>query len=116
MGVLFRSAGRFAEAAEEFKKAIELDPEYIDAYYDLGATYYNWGVDLVRQAQEKNESSPEGKEKFRTALPYIEKVIQARPKEPQLWETLGTIYAQIGETDKAAKAFEKAEKLRKGEE
>jgi Flp pilus assembly protein TadD len=41
------------------------------------------------------------------------KVLEHKPNDPMVWETLGTIYAQIGDKDKAMDAFNKADELRK---
>jgi tetratricopeptide (TPR) repeat protein len=114
LGVLYRSAGDYEKAAARFQAAYELDPEYTDALFDLGATYYNWGVDMMRVADEKGEPSTAHKEKFRLALPHIERVSELKPDDLQVWETLGTIYAQLGMQDKALAAFERADKIRAG--
>ena len=114
LGVLYRSAGDYEKAAGRFKEAYALDPEYTDALFDLGATYYNWGVDMMRIAEEKGEPSSAYKEKFQLALPYLEKVSELTPDELQVWETLGTIYAQVGMQEKALAAFDRADKIRAG--
>ncbi len=114
LGVLYRSAGNYEKAVARFQAAYDLDPEYTDALFDLGATYYNWGVDLLRVADEKGEPSIVHKEKFRLALPHIEKVSELKPDDLQVWETLGTIYAQLGMQDKALAAFDRADKIRAG--
>lgn len=114
LGVLYRSAGNYEKAAARFEEAYNLDPEYTDALFDLGATYYNWGVDMMRVADEKGEPSTAHKEKFRLALPHIEKVAELKPDDLQVWETLGTIYAQLGMQDKALAAFDRADKIRAG--
>ncbi|MEX2117680.1 MAG: tetratricopeptide repeat protein [Bacteroidota bacterium] len=114
LGVLYRSAGDYEKAVARFSEAYALDPAYTDALFDLGATYYNWGVDMMRLADEKGEPSMAHKEKFKLALPHIEKVSELKPDDIQVWETLGTIYAQLGMQEKALAAFDRADKLRAG--
>jgi tetratricopeptide (TPR) repeat protein len=114
LGVLFRSAGKFDEAIAEFQEALKIDPNFADAIYDIGATYYNWGVDIIRDAEEKGIETKAFIEKFEKALPYMEKVSEQKKDDPQIWDTLGTIYARLGKTDKATKAFEMSDKLRQG--
>ncbi len=112
LGVLYRSAMNYEAAVVEFETAYKLDPTYSDALFDLGATYYNWGVEIMRAADERGEPTQEHKEKFKQALPYIEKVSEEKKDDVQVWETLGTIYAQLGMQDKAIKAFDKADAIR----
>jgi tetratricopeptide (TPR) repeat protein len=114
LGVLYRSAGKFDEAIAEFQEALKIDPNFSDAVYDIGATYYNWGVDIIREAEEKGVETKAYIEKFEKALPYMEKVSEQKKDDPQIWDTLGTIYARLGKTDKATKAFEMSDKLRQG--
>ena len=91
-----------------------MDPNFTDAIFDLGATYYNWGVDIIKEANVKGEDTDAFKEKFNRAQPLLEKVSEMKKDDPQVWETLGTIYARMGQQDKAMKAFERADKIRKG--
>lgn len=114
LGVLYRSAGKFDEAIKEFQEALKIDPNFADAVYDIGATYYNWGVDIIRDAEEKGVETKAYLEKFEKALPYMEKVSEQKKEDPQIWDTLGTIYARLGKTDQATKAFEMSDKLRQG--
>ncbi|HWP81553.1 MAG TPA: tetratricopeptide repeat protein [Bacteroidota bacterium] len=114
LGVLLRTKGDYDGAIEQFGEALKIDPEYVDALFDLGATYYNWGVELIRAAEDKGEEPTAFKEKFEKALPYMEKVQTMKKEDATVWETLGTIYARLGLQDKAVKAFDEADKLRKG--
>ena len=36
MGVIYLRKGKYKEAAEEFKKATQINPKNADAYYNLG--------------------------------------------------------------------------------
>jgi tetratricopeptide (TPR) repeat protein len=114
LGVLLRTKGDYEGAATQFKAALEIDPEYLDAMFDLGATYYNWGVEIIRAAEEKGESTEAFKEKFEKALPHMEKVSKLRKDDVSVWETLGFIYARLNMQEKAIKAFDEADKIRKG--
>jgi tetratricopeptide (TPR) repeat protein len=113
LGILYRTIRDYDAAIAEFKEATMIDPEYADAIYDLGATYYNWGVEMKKAAQEKENESTAYKEKFKEALPYFEKSSELKPDDPKIWDTLGTIYALLGQSDKAMKALNQADELRK---
>ncbi len=114
LGVLLRTKGDHDGAVEQFKEALRIDPAYSDALFDLGATYYNWGVELIRLSEDKGEQNDSFKEKFQKALPYMEQVLEARKDDVTIWETVGTIYARLGMQDKAVKAFDEADRIRKG--
>ncbi|MEK6566251.1 MAG: tetratricopeptide repeat protein, partial [Bacteroidota bacterium] len=114
LGVLYRTDGDFNKSISEFELAQKIDPNFVDAIFDLGATYYNWGVDIIKAANDKGEDTEEFKDKFKKALPYMEKVSEMKKDDPSVWETLGTMYARLGQSDKAKSAFEKADKIRKG--
>ncbi len=113
LGLLYRSVNDYDGAIAEFNEAIKIDPDFGDAFYDLGATYYNWGVKMKKAAQEKGDESVEYKTKFQEALPWMEKVARIKKEDPKIWETLGTIYALLGQTDNATKALDEADKIRK---
>jgi Tfp pilus assembly protein PilF len=44
----------------------------------------------------------------------MEKVTECKKDDYNVWETMGTIYARLGQQDKAMKAFDQADKIRKG--
>ncbi len=112
-GVLLLGAEKFEEAESQFKKAIELDPEYANAIYNLGVTYLKWGGYLNKKADEEGKFSEEYKEKYRAALPYLEKAVQSQDSDANMWELLGRVYSVLGMTDDATNAFNKADELRK---
>ncbi|HTY35908.1 MAG TPA: tetratricopeptide repeat protein [Bacteroidota bacterium] len=114
LGVLYRTIGRYDDAIGQFKEANKMDPSDCEVLFDIAATYYNWGVDMIRVADEKNEQTEAYKAKFQAALPYMEKVSECKKDDINVWETMGTIYARLGQQDKAMKAFDQADKIRKG--
>jgi pentatricopeptide repeat protein len=113
LGVLYRSIKNYDNAVESFKEALSIDPSFTDAAYEIGATYYNWGVEMRKTAQEKESESTEYKSKFQDALPWMEKVAKERKDDAGVLHTLGIIYTQLGQKEKAASAFEQEDKLRK---
>jgi len=113
LGVLYRTIGRYDDAIGQFKEATKMDPNDCEIMFDIAATYYNWGVDMIKTSDEKNEQSDAYKAKFQAALPYMEKVAECKKEDANIWETMGTIYARLGQQDKAMKAFDQADKIRK---
>lgn len=111
-GVLLLGANEFAGAEEQFKKAIELDPEYENAIYNLAVTYVKWGSAMNEEAIAKGEDDDSYKEKYKAALPYLEKYLELKPNDLTSWELLGKVYANLGMNDKSMEAFKKADELR----
>jgi tetratricopeptide (TPR) repeat protein len=115
---------KYKDAADQFGAALKIDPEYTDAEYNLGVSYLNWGVAMKEESDKKyeaerktNKAAKEDlnyKEKFKDALPHLEKAVTIRDDDAMLWQTLAKIYANLGITDKAKKALEKFDKLTKG--
>lgn len=120
-GVLLLKAEKFEDAIREFSAALQIDPKYKEALYNLGASYVNWGVKLKQQAEdlalrqnleEQAKYENMAKEKFRQALPHLEKLTEIDPNDIFIWELIGRIYANLGEVEKANEAFKKADELR----
>ena len=113
-GVLLLGKNDFAGAEEQFKKALEIDPEYYNASYNLAVTYVKWGAYINKVADEKGDlNNKEYKEKYQKALPYLEKIVQNKKDDAQMWELLGKVYSVLGMQDDAGNAFKKADELRK---
>ena len=93
-------------AETDYKKAIELKPDYFDALYNLGVLYNNQGVELNKQAdkftdQKKYEAAnSKANEKFSNAMPVLEKALEVNPKERNTMIALRQIYLRMQLTDK----------------
>ncbi len=111
-GVLLLQTQDYPAAEEQFLKALEIDPDYNNAAYNLGVTYINWGKQLKRLEEETEEYSDEDIEKFRSALPYMERISKEDADNAQVWELLGQIYSILDMQEKALDAFNKADQLR----
>jgi tetratricopeptide (TPR) repeat protein len=114
-GVILLDANQFPDAAEQFKKAIDIDSNYESANYNLGVTYVKWGtaMNAAEMAKDSNSTSTAYKEKYRQALPYLEKIVQLKSDDASAWELLGKVYAVLGMKDDAMNAFNKADAIRK---
>lgn len=113
LGVLILEEDKYEEAVEHFTNAIEIDPEYSDAYYNLGVAYVNWGVELREKVvAERDDEDKSYLEKFEQALPNLLRVVEDRPNDVQLWETLGRLYANLDRVEEAEEAFERADRIR----
>ena len=88
-GVALTLAGKFEEAVELFRRAIELDPNRADAYDNLGNALAKMG---------KNEEAIEA---YRRSLElYPDEAIAASP-----YNNLGLILESMGQREKATEAY-----------
>ncbi len=103
---LYDKIGDKEKAKEKYKKAIEIDENFFEAYYNLGVIYFNEGVELIDVANEivDNAKYQEAKEiadkKFGEALQYIEKSHELKPEDRSIMTTLKTLYYRLKMTDK----------------
>jgi tetratricopeptide (TPR) repeat protein len=111
-GVLLLGANDFEAASEQFNKAIEIKEDYTSAYYNLGVTYLKWGADLQEKVIEADSDDVTYKEKFQMAVIPLERYLQENPEDANIWNYLGKVYANLGETDKSQEAFDKADLYR----
>ena len=112
-GVLLLGSNEFQPSIDQFKKATEIDPVYVNAIYNLGVAYLKWGDKLNEEADAKGMKSDNYKTKIEAALPYLEKVVQLDATQADMWETLGKAYSILSKQADAKNAFDKADQLRK---
>jgi tetratricopeptide (TPR) repeat protein len=109
------------QAAANYQKAIENKPTYFDAYYNLGAMYFNDAAELVNEAnkipfnQQKKyeEAIKKVKAAFEKAQPYLEKAHEIDPEDANTMASLQQLYAQLKMNDKAMEMKNKREALKK---
>ncbi len=111
-GVLLLNAKDYAAAEEQFKVAVDVDPDYTNAVYNLAVTYVRWGAQMREEMEAKGEVTDAYKDKFNAAIPHLEKYLATTPKEPLIWELLGRVYANLGMQEKSEDAFKKADQYR----
>jgi tetratricopeptide (TPR) repeat protein len=108
----------YNEAIKAYKKAIELQPDYFNALYNLGALYFNEGINFFQEADQilrggySNENlrrSSQLEEKSKTiwrndAQPYLEQAFSLIDENDESYEivlrSLRELYMRTGQTDK----------------
>jgi tetratricopeptide (TPR) repeat protein len=131
-------AGEFDKAAEQYEKALETDPEYVDAMTNLGVAYYNLGQldkaieqynkaikiapsdadirsNLAAAHVQKHQSTSDPEELDRAVEQY-EKAIELNPDLAEAHFGLGVIYALQDENAQAIRAFERFLELDQGQD
>jgi len=108
------------ESEKAYKKTIELDPKFFDAYYNLGALFFNRGVEYFNYAQDNVLSDKEYRDveaKFKSywnqSLPYLEKAIEIIPDDMPTLQTLKILYARLTMPEKLQTVTDKINSLKK---
>jgi len=100
-------------AETDYKKAIELKPDYFDALYNLGVLYNNHGVVLSKLADQITDNAKYktandlALAEFTKALPVLEKALQVSPKDRNTMYALKQIYARTQQPDKVKEINER---------
>ncbi|MGM0612823.1 MAG: tetratricopeptide repeat protein [Bacteroidota bacterium] len=105
----------FDLAVKNYKKSIELKEDYFDPIYNLGALYFNDGVQVLKEANnlplddsEKYEEMKEkANEKFEKAMPYLEHALEIRPNDQNTLTALKELYTRLKEYEKLKEVNEK---------
>ncbi len=91
LGWTLHFQGKFEEAIEECKRAIQIDPEFGNPYNDIGAY-------LIET------------ERYDEAIPWLERAIEAKRYEPRHFPyfNLGRVYVAKGLLNIAREQFQRA--------
>lgn len=126
LGDLYARHGDFEKAAEEFKKAIALLPNYGDAYHNLANVYHQMGKDELAienyqkalsfnlnlwQSYQNIAAIYFNRQQYVLAAENLQKAIIINSKDTNLYTNLGFTYLSLGEKQKAREAFEQALRL-----
>lgn len=113
-GYLYQNMKDYNNAIEYYKKTIDVDPNYAEAYSNLGLIYCQQGLDYTDKVttdfNDPNYASEQAKIKkfYEDAKPYYEKARALKPAQKDLWlNGLYTIYYKLN----LGSEFEEIEKL-----
>lgn len=113
-GYLCQNLKQYDNAIAAYKKAIELKPDYAEAYSNLGLCYCQQALDFSENAKadiddpKYKEEQAKIKKYYEEALPYYEKARELEPSKKELWlNGLYTIYYKLNMGDK----YKEMEKL-----
>jgi tetratricopeptide (TPR) repeat protein len=120
-GVAYSAAKQRDKAEASYKKALELDPNYADAIYNLAIIYIDRGNNYIIEANKlPNNKASEAKyndlkKKFETelsnAIPLLEKARELNPKDVNTLTTLREVYVKTNKLEKAAEIKKAIEQL-----
>lgn len=97
------------KALAAYQKTIEIDSNHFDAYYNIGAIYYN---KAAAKNDEANNVDPDDFKKykavkaeanvfFKQALPFLERAHKINTKDMATMQSLKLIYYRLGDLDKS---------------
>lgn len=107
------------EAEKAYNKAIELKPDYFDAYYNMGALFFNWGVRIFEKADAIQDielyeiEKAKYMEMWQKALPFLEKAHTLMPDDILTLYSLKQLYARLNMPEKLKDVNAKIEALKK---
>ena len=107
------------KAEEALMKAIEIDSNYNEAQYQLGAHLFNWANDLKTSADQLDLNDPrapflvqKSEETLNRALVVLEKYIIINPNEKAVLEILWKSYYKLGNEVKSAEYKKRAQEIK----
>jgi tetratricopeptide (TPR) repeat protein len=98
----------FKKAVKAYQAAIDLDPDYFDPVYNLGALYVNEAAVLIDEAnklplekeKEYNALIEKATEDLRKSLPNLERALEINPNDFNTMVSLKEIYTRLNKYDK----------------
>lgn len=122
-----KSEEYFQSALEYYGKALEKDPEYMDATYSIGALYYNRAATYTQEMNKLaddyskpgiakyNAMKEQVEKEFDKALPYFQKAERMDPNDLNTLIALKEIYARKNELNVSNEFKTRLEKVQSGQ-
>lgn len=82
LGFYLANKGRVDEAMDNYRKSLEINPNYEDALNNLGYALA-------------------GKKQFREAIPFYQRALRFHPEHPEVNNNLGNALSEMGKVDEA---------------
>lgn len=107
LGVISGEQGDFEKAKDYYKKCISLDPDYADAYINLGSAYLEDDKALVEEMNKNlndfdkyDEIKAKQSELYKEVIPLYESAYKLRPDDLDTIRTLMSLYENTEMDDK----------------
>lgn len=100
LGIAYSAAKQDDKAMEAYKRALTIDPNYVDANVNLGGLHLNKGITLYNAANKLPQSKQKEYDgmikqalaEFEAAFPYLKKAAELDPKSRLALDNLKTYY------------------------
>ena len=111
LGVTYEKLNKVPEQEAAYKKAIELKPDYYDALFNLGASFYNKGVSVLkecdkippREMAKYDDCVAKSKVDFGNAVSNLETAFNLRSTDKDVISALMEAYARMENTEGVAR-------------
>ncbi len=119
LGLAYGSAGDSEKALASYQKALEIDPNYLEANTNAAVVIMNSGRDELMKLNEDKSVAPgdynkkvEGiKQQIARAVPYLEKAVELDPQNVDALRNLKNYYDFVNDEAKSAELQSKIESL-----
>jgi tetratricopeptide (TPR) repeat protein len=111
LGVISGNSNKVDEAEKYYKKALELNPNYVNAYLNLAELKLRIDTKYVDEMSKLGNSDKDNKryeqlralqlKNYRDVLPYLEKAVEIDSSNEAVRKTLLSVYGALEMTDKA---------------
>jgi tetratricopeptide (TPR) repeat protein len=107
LGVTYEKLGKKAEQESSYRKAVEIKPDYYDALFNLGAMYFNDGLEKEkicneippRETAKYNDCTSQCKILFGKAVEFLERAQKLKPQEKEIMSALKDAYYKAENMD-----------------
>jgi tetratricopeptide (TPR) repeat protein len=113
----------YTKAENNLKRALEIDPEYLDASYNLGVLYLGRGEKLTQKANQMDFNDPQyeptmtkSEEMYKNAIAPLEVYIKQDPNNVGVLTVLFQVHRKAGNTDKALEYKKRADEAAASQE
>ncbi|MFO0495102.1 MAG: tetratricopeptide repeat protein, partial [Flavobacteriia bacterium] len=119
IGTIYIDLKKNDKAEAALNKSLEIDPNYQDALYQLGAHLITWAGDVRAAANQlkfgdKNYDKMviESDDLYRRALTPLEKYIEISPNDKDVLTILSQLHRNLGDINKSAEYKKRADAIK----
>lgn len=111
LGKTYDDEGNIPDAVKYYQMAADLNPEFFEAYYNMGAIYVNKAAEIQAEANdlplnkvdEYAALTEKANENLAKAVPYLEEALEIKPDDTPTIAALKETYARLKMSDKLEK-------------